>query len=264
MYPVICRLGPLTVYSYGLSLVLAFTIATLLLRRQAREQGLNPELLFNLSFVILVSGIVGARILYVILNLKTYLNKPLQILMLNQGGLAWFGGLIVASLSCMVYLSYKGLDIYKIFDLTIPYVALGQAIGRIGCFLNGCCYGLESLRFGLYFPTHDAVLIPTQLYSSLALLGIYIILRVKQLRVYPHTNLQYQHNRIQEVGVGAYRRGEIFYLYLFLYCLWRFFIEFFRADSEIFILNLSIFQIFSIILFILSIVMLIRIKRQPI
>ena len=162
MYPIICKLGPLTVYSYGLMLVLAFAISTFLLTRQAKKKGLNPELFFNLSFIIIVSGIIGARILYVILNLKFYLNYPAQILMLTRGGLAWFGGFFLGSLSCIAYLTYKGLDTYKIFDLIIPYVALAQAIGRVGCFLNGCCFGRESLHFGLYFPVHNTILIPTQ------------------------------------------------------------------------------------------------------
>jgi len=243
MHPIIFKLGPLTVYSYGLMLVLAFSIATLLVSRQGRREGLNLEFFLNLSFIILVSGILGARILYIILNIKFYLNNPVQIIMFNRGGLIWYGGFIAGSLSCIVYLKYKGLDVHKICDLVIPYVALGQAIGRIGCFLNGCCYGKENLRFGLYFPSHDATLIPTQLYSSLALLAIYIILRIIQAQ--------------------AHRRGLIFYLYILLYSLWRFFIEFFRGDSRIFILNLSIFQIISIALFILSVAMLIKINKQP-
>jgi len=240
MYPIICQLGPLTVYSYGLVLVLAFTIAVFLLILKAKNQGLNSDLIFNLCTIILVSGIIGARIFYVILNLKFYINNPIQIIMLARGGLAWYGGLILGSLTCIVYLRYKGLDIYKTVDLIIPYIALGQAIGRIGCFLNGCCYGLESPRFGIYFPVHDAVLIPTQLYSSLALLGIFIILRIFQERIH--------------------RKGEVFYVYLFLYSLWRFFIEFFRGDSEAFILNLSLFQIISIALLILSAIMLVGIR----
>ena len=242
MYPVICKFGPLTVYSYGLSLVLAFGLATFLLSRQGRYLGLNPEFFFNLSFIILLSGIIGARILYVILNINYYYNHPVEIIMFTHGGLAWFGGLILGIFSCIVYLRYRGLEIYKIFDLAAPYVALAQAIGRIGCFLNGCCFGKENLRFGLYFPVHSAILIPTQLYSSLALLGIYIILRIKQVRIH--------------------KKGEIFYLYLFLYSLWRFFIEFFRGDSKIFIFHLSLFQIFSIALFTLSVIMLIRIKKR--
>ncbi|MFC1658079.1 prolipoprotein diacylglyceryl transferase [Candidatus Omnitrophota bacterium] len=242
MHPVICKFGPLTVYSYGLSLVLAFGIATFLIMRQARKQGQSPELFFDLTFIILASGIIGARILYVALNPQPYLKEPLQIIMLNRGGLAWFGGLISGSLCSVFYLRRKGLDIYKVFDLAVPYVALAQAIGRVGCLLNGCCYGKESWHFGLYFPVHQAMLIPTQLYSSLALLGIYIILRLCQLRVC--------------------RRGQIFYLYLFLYASWRFFIEFFRADGQAFIFGMTTFQIFSIALFLLSSVMLIKICRN--
>jgi phosphatidylglycerol:prolipoprotein diacylglycerol transferase len=244
MYPVICKIGPFTVYSYGLTLVFAFCIATLLLISQCKNKGLNPELIFNLCFIILVSGIIGARILYVILNLKFYLRNPVEIIMISHGGLAWFGGLIAGLVSCVIYLRNKGLNTYKIFDFVIPYVALAQAIGRFGCFLNGCCFGKESLRFGIYFPIHDAWLIPTQLYSSLALLGIYIILRIQQERKHPE--------------------GELFYLYLIFYSLWRFFIEFFRGDSQIFIYGLSIFQVLSVIVSILSVAMLNKIKRQAV
>ncbi|MGD9015167.1 MAG: prolipoprotein diacylglyceryl transferase, partial [Candidatus Omnitrophota bacterium] len=90
MHPVIVKFGPVTIYSYGLMLVLAFSIATFLVGREGKRQGLNPELFFNLSFLILLSGIVGARLLYVIINLKFYLSHPLQIILLNRGGLAWF------------------------------------------------------------------------------------------------------------------------------------------------------------------------------
>jgi len=223
-------------------LVLAFSIAAFLLTREGRRQGLNPELIFNLSFIIILSGIIGGRMLYVILNLNYYLENPVQIIMLRRGGLVWFGGFISGVISCVVYLKYKGLDIYKTFDLVIPYVVLAHSIGRIGCLLHGCCFGKETLQFGLYFPVHDAILIPTQLYSSLALLGIYIILRLRQRRVC--------------------RKGEIFFLYLLLYSLCRFFIEFFRGDSKILILGFSIFQVISFAIFILSAVMLIRIKRH--
>ncbi|MFH1338309.1 MAG: prolipoprotein diacylglyceryl transferase [Candidatus Omnitrophota bacterium] len=244
MHPVICTFGPFTIYSYGLMVVLAFSIAALMLSRQAKRQGLSQEMIFNLSFIVLASGIIGARFLYIVLNFNYYLNNPVEIVMLNRGGLAWFGGLIFACISGVIYLRHKRLDVYRTLDLVVPYAALGQSIGRIGCFLNGCCYGRQALRFGIYFPVNDAILIPTQLYSSLALLGIFVILRLKQTRVH--------------------RKGEIFYLYLLLYSVWRFFIEFFRADTQIFFFGLTVFQIFCIATFILSLVMLIRIwKSSP-
>lgn len=242
MHPIICRLGPLTIYSYGLMLALGFSVAAFLSIREAKKQGINQEFIFNLIFIILISGIIGARILYVLLNVEFYVKNPREIFMLTHGGLCWFGGLILGVFVCIVYLKRKKQEIYKIFDMIVPYLALAHAIGRVGCFLNGCCFGKESIRFGLYFPVHDAILIPTQAYSSLALLLIYIILRIRHSR--------------------EHGRGEIFYLYLFLYSLWRFFIEFFRADSQIFIYGLTLFQIISIILFILSVVML-RLTKKP-
>ena len=104
MYPIICKFGPLTIYSYGLSLVLAFSIATFLLIQQARRQGINPELFFNLSFIILISGIIGARILYIILNINYYLDNPFEMIMLAHGGLVWFVGFISGALFCIIYL----------------------------------------------------------------------------------------------------------------------------------------------------------------
>jgi len=241
MFPIICELGPFTIYSYGLTVVLGFSICVFLITRQAKSEGLNQELIFNICFSILLSGIIGARLLYIILNFAYFFRHPAEMVMINRGGLAWFGGLFLSGLTCVIYLKYKRLDVYKIADLIIPYVALAQAIGRIGCFLNGCCFGRESLNFGLYFPVHDAVLIPTQVYSCLLLLVIYIILRIRQSQ--------------------KHQKGEILYSYFFLYSLKRFFIEFLRADSEIFILSMSIFQVFSIGLFLFSLVMLIRIKK---
>ncbi|MFH1678232.1 MAG: prolipoprotein diacylglyceryl transferase [Candidatus Omnitrophota bacterium] len=255
MYPIICKIGPLTIYSYGLFLFLAFSIAAFLLSREAKIQGLCPELIFNFSFIILISGIIGSRLLYIILNPGYYLENPLQIIMLQRGGLAWFGGLILAIPSSIIYLRNKHLDVYKIFDLAIPFIALGQAVGRIGCFFNGCCFGKASSNFGIYSQAHDLYLIPTQLYSSLLLIGIYIALRIKQARIYSRVKLKGKE-------IVQKHKGEIFYTYLFLYSLKRFFIEFLRGDSRDLILGLRVFHALSIVLFVSSVIMLIRIKRR--
>lgn len=244
MYPIICKIGPLVIYSYGLMLALAFSLGTFLIVREGNNKGFNPEFMFNLCLIILISGLMGARILYIILNLDYYFKNPLQIVMLNRGGFAWFGGLLSAILSVLIYVRKKSQDPYRIADLVIPYIVLAHAIGRIGCLLHGCCYGRQTVWIGIYFAVHNEILIPTQLYSALTLIFIYIILRLRQLRVH--------------------RKSEIFYLYLFLYSSWRFFIEFFRADSKIFILGLSLFQIISVVLFIVSLIMLIRVNRQTI
>lgn len=240
MFPEICTIGPFTVYSYGLMLVIGFVLASWLACQQAKKLGLNPDTIFNMAFIAFVSGVAGARIFYVLDNLGYYLACPIEIIMLQRGGLAWFGGLMLGTLSAIIYIKVKKLSVYRALDLIVPFVALAQAVGRIGCLLNGCCFGRHA-DFGLYFPVHQAILIPTQLYSTLLLLVIYIVLRLLQDR--PH------------------RDGQVFYAYLLLYALKRFFIEFLRADSSAVLLGLTVFQLLSIAVFFVSVVSLIIINK---
>ena len=241
MHPEICKIGPFTVYSYGLMLVTAFFVSSWLATQQARRLSLDPDLIFNLMFLVFIFGIIGARLLYVIQNLEIYAKNPLEIIMLQHGGLSWFGGLILSILVAVWYLKLKHLAVFVILDLIAPFAALAQAIGRIGCLLNGCCFGKIS-EYGLYFPVHDAILIPIQLYSSLILLLIFVILRFLQDR--PH------------------KSGQIFLTYLLLYSTKRFFVEFWRADNEIIFLGLTLFQVMSIAVFIFSLVALFMILKR--
>lgn len=227
MYPVICKIGPFTVYSYGLMLVLAFTVSYALLASEAKRQNINQNIIFNFAFIAFISGILGARIFYIIENIAYYRKNPIEIIMLQQGGLSWFGGLLLGAFSGVAYLKNKKLSLYKVFDLTAPFVALAQGLGRIGCLLNGCCFG--------------KTLIPVQIYSSLLLIFIFICLRFLQDR--PH------------------RPGQIFFTYLLLYSVKRFFIEFWRLDNEIIFLGLTLFQLLSIVIFCIAAVKLIRCKN---
>ena len=95
MFPIICAIGPFKIYSYGLMLAVSFLLAVTLAKIRAKKEGIDPELIFNFSFFSFIFGIVGARIFYVIENAGYYLREPLEILMLQYGGLSWFGGLIV-------------------------------------------------------------------------------------------------------------------------------------------------------------------------
>ena len=241
MHPEICRFGPFTVYSYGLMLVFAFVVASWLACLEAKREGMDPDILFNFAFLAFVCGVIGARIFYVLDNLREYLAHPIEIFMLSHGGLAWFGGLIGGALSGILYLKIKKIPIYKTLDLIVPFVALAQAIGRIGCLLNGCCFGRESAA-GIYFPAQQAVLIPTQLYSSLLLLVIFVILRLLQDR--PH------------------KTGQIFFAYLFFYGCKRFMVEFWRADSLPVFFGLTLFQLLSFGLVLFSIIGFININRR--
>jgi phosphatidylglycerol:prolipoprotein diacylglycerol transferase len=148
--------------------------------------------------------------------------------MLQKGGLSWYGGLISAGVIGPLYLKIKKIPVYKILDLIAPFLALGQAIGRIGCLLNGCCFGKET-PYGIYFPVHDKIIFPSQMVSVILMLIIFMILRVLQDK--PHA------------------QGRIFFLYLFLYSLKRFFVEFIRSDNPAVIFNLTLFQIISFIIF---------------
>jgi len=229
MHPIIGKIGPFTVFSYGVMLAVAVVVCAFLLSRDARRKGIASETIFDLVFWIMVSGLVGARIFYGLLNFEYFIKYPLDIVMIQQGGLAWQGGLISASVFTLIFLRQKKLTIPLILDLMAPYVALGQSIGRIGCFLNGCCYGKE-VAWGIYFPVHHAHLHPTQLYSTIGLFLIFLILKA------------YQHR--------AKFAGEVFILYLILASMQRFFIEYLRGDHDILWLGLSIFQIVSIGIFI--------------
>ena len=240
MLPEICHIGSFTIYAYGLMLVLAFFACTYLAALQAKKQHLDGEQIFNLCFYVFIFGIIGSRIFYVLINARFYLHNPLEIIMLQHGGMAWFGGLIFGTSGAILFIKKHKMNLLKSLDLLVPFIALGQAIGRIGCFLNGCCFGRES-EFGLYFKTFDQILIPTQLYSSLLLLFIYMILRFKQ-----------------EV---KHLPGEIFCSYLFLYSLKRFFIEFLRNDSPRIFYGLTFFQILCLAMFSLSLGIFIKLSK---
>jgi phosphatidylglycerol:prolipoprotein diacylglycerol transferase len=241
MHQVIFKLGPITIYSYGLMVFIAVICSLNLLVSHARRLGYNKDIFFDLGVVILFYGIIGARILYVLLNLSFYLQNPKEIIMIQHGGLAIIGGITSGIVSALIFMKRKGLPVLSTFDLLVPYMALGQSIGRIGCLLNGCCYGMPS-KFGFYFEVHDEVLFPTQALSSLLLLILYIILRIKQEKSKPGT------------------KGMIFVNYILFYSAGRFFVEFLRADSLRLFFNLTIFQYFSIVLFLYGTILYYRIK----
>jgi len=230
MYPVLFKIGPVSFYSYGMMVAVGFLICTWLSSLHAKKEGVPVQFIVDLLLYILIFGIMGARALFVILNIGHFLKYPLEIFMLTRGGLAIFGGIIAAVATTILYSRKKGFSPLEIADIIIPYAALGQAIGRIGCFLNGCCWGkpTESV-LGTMFPGHVQPLHPAQIYSFFALLVIFITLKFLQKR-------------------KTYN-GQIFKFYILFYCMSRFFIELLRNDSPRIIADLTIFQIFCIVLF---------------
>jgi len=226
MHPIICKIGFLTIYSYGAMMAVAAVVCAFLLQRAAKKNHINPDIIFDLVFWVVISGVVGSRLFFVLLNLGYFLKNPVEIFFINQGGLAWQGGMILAAITSVVFIRLKKMPLLRTLDFVIPYAALGQAIGRIGCFLNGCCYGKEWIH-GVYFPVYDVRLYPTQLYSAANLFVIFIVLKFWQAR-----------NNID---------GRIFAWYFILASAERFVVQFFRADYNPIFLGLGTFQIINIL-----------------
>lgn len=228
MYPTLCTIGPLTVYSYGVMLAVAVVICASLLSRDIKPLGITAEETYDFIFWVVLLGIAGARVFFIFLNLSFFMGNPGEMIMIQKGGLAWQGSLIAGLATALVYIKRKKWPMGKMFDAIAPYAALGQSIGRVGCFLNGCCFGRE-VPWGIYFPVHDAHLHPTQLYDSVGLLIIFFVLKKMQK--------------------GDRSPGSIFVLYLMFASAQRFIIEFFRADHFVVWAGLSIFQWVSIVVF---------------
>lgn len=222
MHPIIFQIGPLTIYSYGLLVAAGFIIGALLASRHAPRLGISSDKIINLVLIILLSGILGGRLFYILLNIKDYLADPAEIVMLTHGGLVFYGGAISAFCAAFVYIKKAGLPFMDTFDLLVPFIALGHAVGRIGCFLNGCCYG--KLVSGWR--------IPTQVLSSLLLLCLFVFLRIcLDKRKFT---------------------GQVFYLYLIFYSAGRFLMEFLRGDNQAIFLNLTFSQLVSLAMFMIS------------
>lgn len=237
MYPVLFKIGPITIYSYGLMVTLGFLAGIYLAKQEAVRVGIAKEAVLGLGLYVLVSSIIGARILYVLLNLEYFLSFPYKIIFIHEGGLVFYGGLILAGITGFLYVRRKRLSFFKMADIIAPSIAIGEAIGRIGCLLYGCCYGKPTtLPWGMSFdpgsPAYSHYgslsLHPTQIYSSLANLFIFIILVLRRKKV------KFE--------------GEIFFLYLILYSLSRFMIENLRGDNPGLFFELTISQCLSLIM----------------
>ncbi|MFH1248358.1 MAG: prolipoprotein diacylglyceryl transferase [Candidatus Omnitrophota bacterium] len=264
MYRILLKLGIVNIYAYGLMLALAFIAGSWLLEKRARKLGVSRNKVLDLVFYMLISGILGARLIFVFLNWGYYKNNLLDIIKFWEGGLVFYGGLVLAFFVALYFLKRNKLPVWKFADAIAPCLALGIAIGRIGCFLNGCCYGRISWQWGISFPARDnppvyaqqvfsgiispqaqcsLPVIPTQLYSSLSALAIFFVLLALGRKIRPE--------------------GFLFWMFILLYSLGRFIIEAFRYyEPNFFIGALTVSQIISFILILLSVFSLIFISSK--
>jgi phosphatidylglycerol:prolipoprotein diacylglycerol transferase len=228
MYPVLFRVGEFSVHAYGVLLALAFAVGILGLARAARRAGLPEEKLFDMSLYITVAAIIGSRLLYVLIKWPYFVADPLSVFAVRSGGLSFHGGLAAGVLTGLWYTHRHKLPQGKIADLVAPFVAFGYGIVRIGCLLNGCCFGRRAaVPWALPAAYLDPTLRhPTQLYASAAAFLIFLLLLYRRQRVRFH--------------------GQLFLEFIVYYSIYRFLVEFFR-ETDVFVGALTLGQASSLL-----------------
>ena len=217
MHPIAFYLGSLPIRWYGVMMALAFLTGMWTATRRARHVNLSGEIITDVTMWLMGGSIIGARFVYVTTYWKQeFADQPFsEVFMIQHGGLVYYGGLIGAAVGAIVYLAWKKLPAWKILDILAPSAALGNMFGRIGCLLNGCCYGRAcDLPWAIHFPadheTHGAAVHPTEIYDALLNLILYLAL------------------------AWLFRRrkfdGQIFALYFISYAICRSVAEIFRGD----------------------------------
>ncbi len=185
MIPVLLELGPIPLRSYGLMMALAFAVGILVARRRARAEGMDPDLIIDFAFFVIIASILGARFTYVAGHWPQYVSNPIGVFRIWDGGLTQYGGFVAGIAAGLVFFRVKGIDPWRGADVVAPSLALGVALGRIGCFLNGCCFGTAcDLPWAVTFPEGSAAwdaflgapVHPTQLYAALAAVGVFFVL----------------------------------------------------------------------------------------
>jgi len=245
MYPEINIFG-IKLYPYGLMIGIGLIFAILLFMKRAKSNGYDEDSSFNFAILCGISGILGAKLLYIIVEFPEIIKEPYTIISDFRNGFVFYGGVFLGVLAGYLYVRFKKWSFIKTLDLVAPSIPLAQGFGRIGCFFAGCCYGKETSSFlgvelnnSPYAP-HNVHLIPTQLISSI---GNFILFGIL---------LWFDKNKKTKDGqTGA--------LYLILYSVFRFIVEFFRGDPRGSVAKvLSTSQFICIFVFIAGIIIMFK------
>jgi phosphatidylglycerol:prolipoprotein diacylglycerol transferase len=254
MYPRLLELGPVTVYTYGVLLAAAYLLGLQLAIVRGRSRHLDQTRVLDLGIYIIISALIGAKLLLLVVDFRTYTDNPSELLTLARSGGVFYGGLIVAVIVALWYIRRIGLPLWTTCDVFAPGIALGHVVGRLGCFFAGCCYGRPaSVPWAITFTDPFAAsnvgtplnvpLHPTQLYEAGAEALILVVLLATESR-------------------GRKYPGRTFWLYMLLYAISRYIIEIYRGDPRGAILMFSTSQFISLILAPLSIGMLIYLRSR--
>ncbi|MBI5468657.1 MAG: prolipoprotein diacylglyceryl transferase [Deltaproteobacteria bacterium] len=223
MHPILFKYGPIEIRYYGLMYVIGILFASYLIKKEVKRKGIGMTEDDVMNFIIwtVVGGVVGARLYYVVFNLGYYLSNPSEIPAVWHGGLAIHGGLLGGSLVAWAYLKKRSVLFWRMADAVAPAIILGQTFGRFGNFMNGDAHGRPTtMPWGIVFPADSIAgtefpntpLHPTMLYELAINFSIFCLLWLK-LRKKEHGD------------------GYIFAVYIVLYSMGRFVVEYFRADS---------------------------------
>jgi phosphatidylglycerol:prolipoprotein diacylglycerol transferase len=252
MHPVLIEIGSITIRWYGVMIAAACIVGIWVARKEAKRKGFDKNIIQDFSLYAIMGAIIGARFYYVIFgDWSRFLENPLTFFAIWQGGLAIHGGILGGLLVGVFYARKHHISFLKLADTFAPSLILGQAIGRIGCFLNGDAHGYPtSMPWGMVYPPESPAgqmfpgqaIHPTQLYEMILNLIIFSILwkARKKMKV----------------------DGHIFLLYVMLYSIIRIFVEHFRADKLTYLSQISAAQSMGILGVILSISFMLYFKSK--
>ena len=256
MHPVFFQMGGIVGYSYGLMIGIGALLAIFVSEWRAKRRGLDGELVFSAAVWGLLAGLLGAKLTFIISNIKLLFTNPSYVL--GTDGFTVYGGVVLGIIVGGLIVKRKKVDVPVYLDLVIPQIALAQGFGRIGCFLAGCCYGKPTdSHFGVVFPVEAIApsgipLIPTQLISAAGDLLIFAILLL--LSNFATDYLKVRKGEEELLDKDAVTKKLRFFqplsisgMYLILYGIGRFAIEFLRADPRRTALGLTSNQYVSIV-----------------
>ena len=245
MHPILFSVFGKEIYSYGVMAALGFMAGLLTWAWLGRHENRPPGFATDLGFWLMASGIVGSRLAYVFANWTYYRDNLIEIVRIDQGGLIFYGGFLLACVVLVLFARHHRVPLWHLADFAIPALAIGHGLGRVGCFLNGCCYGRPAgtAFCGIAYPP---VCEPGKLFPGVPLFPVQIIEAAGLLVIWAVLLFAYPRRK---------KDGAVFALYLLLYPPVRFGLEYLRGDERQSWFALDVAQVTSIALFLAGVLL---------